>query len=274
MALMDFINGGQFRKLEGERAELSAADPRTGVLLDPEQTEIAVKSGVSARLIVMHTRPAPAALHVSIEKGATLQAAELFTAKATAACSIRQAAGSRCHWTVAVCSAAEANYTVGLEEKGAENRIDGFFIAGGNECCRIDIRTDHRAAECTSRSLVKGVAGGEATGIFRGLVHVAPGARRTDAQQASRNLLLSRQARIVAEPQLEIYADDVKCSHGATVGQLDDDAILYMRQRGLSEILARRLQTEGFVGDIAMHCPIEGLGDELSRLIAGKLQTL
>ena len=119
-----------------------------------------------------------------------------------------------------------------------------------------------------------GVAGGEATGAFQGLVYVAPGAQRTDAQQTSRNVELSTGARIVAKPQLEIYADDVKCTHGATVGQMDDEAILYMRQRGLSEQQARRLQMEGFVAAIAAHCAVEPLCEELYRRIVAKLERM
>ena len=96
------------------------------------------------------------------------------------------------------------------------------------------------------------------------------GARRA----ASRNVELSTGARIVAKPQLEIYADDVKCTHGATVGQMDDEAILYMRQRGLSEQQARRLQMEGFVAAIAAHCAVEPLCEELYRRIVTKLERM
>ena len=107
---------------------------------------------------------------------------------------------------------------------------------------RFGLRVSHNVGLCTSNSLVKGVAGGSASCEFNGLVYVAQDAQNTDARQTSRNIVLGDEARIVTKPQLEIYADDVKCSHGATVGQLDDDAILYMRQRGLSEAQAPRLR--------------------------------
>ena len=116
------------------------------------------------------------------------------------------------------------------------------------------------------------MADDEAVGEFSGLVYVAPDAQRTDARQQSRNVLLSEKARIETMPQLEIYADDVKCSHGATVGQMDSEAILYMRQRGLSEAQARALQIEGFVGDIVRRCGVEPLGEALMRLAAAKLE--
>ena len=98
--------------------------------------------------------------------------------------------------------------------------------------------------------------------------------QRADARQQSRNVLLSDRARIMTQPQLEIYADDVKCSHGATVGQMDADAILYMRQRGLSEAEARRLQVEGFVGDIVRRCAIEPLSEALMERVTAKMEEM
>ena len=103
---------------------------------------------------------------------------------------------------------------------------------------------------------------------------MAQDAQRTDAQQQSRNILLSDTARITTWPQLEIYADDVKCSHGATVGQMDAEAVYYMRQRGLSEAEARRLQIEGFVGDIVRRCGIEPLGEALLEAVAAKMKRM
>ena len=103
---------------------------------------------------------------------------------------------------------------------------------------------------------------------------MAPDAQHTDAQQQNRNILLSETAHIATQPQLEIYADDVKCSHGATVGQMDADAVLYMRQRGLSEAQARRLQIEGFVGDVVTRCGIEPLCGAVMELASAKMEKL
>ena len=136
------------------------------------------------------------------------------------------------------------------------------------------LHTAHNVSDCRSESCVKGVAGGRAVGEFHGLVYVAQDAQRTDAQQQSRNILLSDTARITTWPQLEIYADDVKCSHGATVGQMDAEAVYYMRQRGLSEAEARRLQIEGFVGDIVRRCGIEPLGEALLEAVAAKMKRM
>ena len=176
--------------------------------------------------------------------------------------------------TTVLLAGANVACRIELEGADAENNLGGAFLLGGREHGVVKLHTNHRVAECRSDSTIKGVAGGEAVGEFSGLVYVAPDAQRTDARQQSRNVLLSETARIETMPQLEIYADDVKCSHGATVGQMDSDAILYMRQRGLSEAQARRLQIEGFVGDVVRRCGMEPLGEAVLELAAEKLEKL
>ena len=138
----------------------------------------------------------------------------------------------------------------------------------------VKLRTNHNVPDCRSNSYIKGVAGGSARGEFCGLVYVAPDAQHTDAQQQNRNILLSETAHIATQPQLEIYADDVKCSHGATVGQMDSEAVLYMRQRGLSEVQARRLQIEGFVGDVVRRCGVEPLCETMMEAVRAKMEKL
>ena len=179
---------------------------------------------------------------------------------------MKQAAHSRCRLTTVLLSSANASYRIDLDGADAENELGGVFLAAGEEHCVLKLHTAHNVADCRSDSYVKGVAGGQAVGEFCGMVYVAPDAQRTDARQQSRNILLSR--------QLEIYADDVKCSHGATVGQMDAEAILYMRQRGLSEAQARRLQIEGFVGDVVTRCGIEPLCGAILERAAAKIETL
>ena len=105
----------------------------------------------------------------------------------------------------------------GLKRTGKLVHLRKQFLAAGQEHCVVRLRTNHNVPDCRSNSYIKGVAGGTAVGEFCGLVYVAPDAQRTDAQQQNRNILLSETARITTQPQLEIYADDVKCSHGATV---------------------------------------------------------
>ena len=159
-----------------------------------------------------------------------------------------------------------------LDGAEAENSLGGAFLAADGEHCVVTLPTARNVPACRSDSAVKGVAGGRAVGEFCGLVYVAPGAQRTDARQQRRNLLLSREARITTQPQLEIYADDVKCTHGATVGQMDDEALLYMRQRGLSEAQARGVQIEGFVGDVVRRCGIEPLCEAAMEAVVAKLE--
>jgi Fe-S cluster assembly protein SufD len=162
---------------------------------------------------------------------------------------------------------AKLSLTVDLAGEGAEFDLHALYIAsgGGAEAgADVDVRVNHLAAECVSRQLVKGIAADTATGSFAGMVHVAPEAQRTDASQRNQNLQLSDKAHVFTRPQLEIYADDVKCSHGATIGQLDGEAIYYMRQRGVSEAEARRMQIHGFAAEIINHCPSEKLREYIS----------
>lgn len=175
---------------------------------------------------------------------------------------IRQHAGSRVHTVVVAPRGARVRIDLATDLLGAhaESELHALWIASGNAQTTMDVRVNHLVPDCRSHQLVKGVASGMAVGTFRGLVHVAPDAQRTTAMQQNRNLLMSEGARIFAQPQLEIYADDVKCSHGATVGQMDAEALYYMRQRGLSETAARRLQLHGFAADI-----VSRIADEKAR---------
>lgn len=126
---------------------------------------------------------------------------------------------------------------------------------------------DHRVSDCTSNELFKYVLDDSASGSFAGKVLVRHGAQHTESQQTNRNICLTRQARMFTQPQLEIYADDVKCSHGATVGQLDENAMFYMRQRGIPEDEARMMLMQAFVGEVIGHVSLEPLRDRLNRLV-------
>jgi Fe-S cluster assembly protein SufD len=141
----------------------------------------------------------------------------------------------------------ELNLT--LAGAGAEARLDGVFIADGRNSAEQHLRIVHQAPHGKSRTLYRGLADGRGRGVFDGRVEVRAHADGSDAQQSSRNLLLSPHAEIDAKPQLEIYADDVKCSHGATVGSLDEDALFYLRSRGIDDANARQLLLQAFVGE-------------------------
>ena len=266
--ILDIIRG--FRAADGEVLRIDGAVAETFAAVDPRKLRVEAAAGASVRVVVVHTVPDLSVLEVELAEGAQLELTELFTAEAFAEVSVKQAARSRCRLTTVQLSSANASYRIDLDGADAENELGGVFLAAGEEHCVLKLHTAHNAADCRSNSYVKGVAGGCAVGEFCGMVYVAPDAQRTE----SRNILLSRTARITTQPQLEIYADDVKCSHGATVGQMDADAILYMRQRGLSEAQARRLQIEGFVGDVVIRCGIEPLCGAILERAAAKIETL
>ncbi|MDR2883448.1 MAG: SufD family Fe-S cluster assembly protein [Alistipes sp.] len=168
---------------------------------------------------------------------------------------------------------AKFRLTVDFTGEGAEFYLHALYITSGNDATRadIDVIINHLTPRCTSRQLIKGIATSEATGSFIGMVHVAPGAQKTDAAQRNQNLQLTDTAYVLSRPGLEIYADDVKCSHGSTVGRLDEETIYYMRQRGLSEAEARRMQMHGFAAEIVNHCPSEDsrrdIGERIISLI-------
>ncbi|MDR0976216.1 MAG: Fe-S cluster assembly protein SufD [Prevotellaceae bacterium] len=156
---------------------------------------------------------------------------------------------------------------VTLSGEGAELNLYGMAIADKNE--HVDNHTfiDHAVPRCTSNELFKYVLDEQATGAFAGLILVRPGAQKTLAQQTNRNLCATREACMYTQPQLEIYADDVKCSHGATVGQLDENALFYMRQRGIPEREARLLLMFAFVGEVIDAIRLDALRDRLHLLV-------
>ena len=156
---------------------------------------------------------------------------------------------------------------VTLGGRGAHINLCGMAIADKQQ--HVDNHTfiDHAISDCTSHELYKYVLDDEATGAFAGKVLVREGAQHTDSQQTNRNLCLTRQARMYTQPQLEIYADDVKCSHGATVGQLNEDALFYMQQRGISYTEARQLLMRAFVGEVIDEVGLEALRDRLHHLV-------
>jgi Fe-S cluster assembly protein SufD len=152
----------------------------------------------------------------------------------------------------------EANVVLVAEQ--AQCRIDGGFIVGDQEEANIVTAIDHTAVGGTTNELIKGVAAGRGHGAFQGTIKVREGAQQTDARQTSRNLILGRRASIDTKPELEILADDVKCAHGASVGELDEMALFYLRSRGIPTEEARRLLIEGFLRE-----PIEGIADAAIR---------
>jgi Fe-S cluster assembly protein SufD len=163
------------------------------------------------------------------------------------------------------------NIEVLLESEGAECRIDGLYIVGTGQHTDTHSLIDHRVPNCASRQNYKGILDGRSRAVFNGRVFVREDARGTDAEQSNKNLLLSREARVDTKPQLEIYNDDVKCSHGATVGQLDEDELFYLISRGLHTDLARNLLTYGFAEEIVGKIKFESIRAQLDEAILNRL---
>jgi Fe-S cluster assembly protein SufD len=136
-----------------------------------------------------------------------------------------------------------------LAGEGDECLINGLFIGGGNQHLDNYMLVEHASAHCASRQFYNGILDGRSHGVFHGRIVVHKGAQKTDAKQTNRNLLLSDDAQIDSKPQLEIYADDVKCTHGATTGQIEEEALFYLRSRGVSEADARWLLLRAFAGE-------------------------
>ena len=149
--------------------------------------------------------------------------------------------------------------------EGTHCQIDGLALLNERQLGDTHSFVDHAHPHGTSRQLHKCVAGGHAHAVFNGRILVRPGAQRTDSSQSSRNLLLSRRAHVDTKPQLEIFADDVKCAHGATVGQLEAEELFYLQSRGLSEPAARALLTYGFAAEVVDRIPIRSVVDALHR---------
>jgi Fe-S cluster assembly protein SufD len=158
---------------------------------------------------------------------------------------------------------------VRFDAEGGECVLNGLFVLDGRRVADTHSRVEHAKPHCASRQLYKGVVDGQARGVFNGLVVVRPGAQKTDAAQTNRNLLLSREALVHSTPQLEILADDVKCKHGSTTGQLDPDALFYLRARGLGEAAARSLLTWAFASDLVRQMEVL----PLRRTVERHLQT-
>ena len=193
---------------------------------------------------------------IEIAEGATVEHYKVQQASASAyhvaALKAKLAAGASFHsWAVSLGARLSRNdIDVALDHEHARCSLDGLFVANGRQHVDFHTNVEHAAPRCESNEYYKGIAGGRGRGVFNGRVHVHPDAQKTEAHQTNRNLLLSRNAEIDTKPQLEIHADDVKCSHGATIGQLDEQMLFYMRSRGIPESAARGMLTYGFARDV------------------------
>lgn len=238
---------------------------------------IKLERGSEAKVVLYHHHCAASdliinsRLSIELEHGAILEVVEVADTRATllSAIEIRQHADSRIRVTTIDSHnrVLIRNQHVMLEGSGADCTIGGVYLTSDGEHADNYTKIEHKVPHCTSSQLFKGIAGGASTAAFTGHILVAQDAQQTVALQQNHNIVLSDKAKIYTRPQLEIYADDVKCNHGATVGRLDPEAIYYMRQRGISLEAARRLQLEGFAEDVVR---LQGIG-ELQSIIHQKI---
>ena len=144
----------------------------------------------------------------------------------------------------------KAVFNIDIEGPGADLSLNGLYVCKGNSRVKVSVNLNHKAGGSRSFQQFRGVVSGSSRSVFDGKITVSPDAQKTEAYQTNRNLQLSEDAVVETSPQLEIYADDVKCSHGATVGTLDEDEQFYMRSRGISLEEARRLQVISFLSPV------------------------
>ncbi|MDK1028354.1 MAG: Fe-S cluster assembly protein SufD [Anaerolineae bacterium] len=158
-----------------------------------------------------------------------------------------------------------------LAGQGSNGRMSGFYFTDGNQHLDHDTQQNHFAPNTTSDLLFKGALKGKSRSVWQGMIYVAPGAQKTDGYQANRNLILDEQARADSIPGLEILADDVRCTHGATIGNLEEEPLFYLKSRGIPQEEAERLVVEGFFDPIMQRIPFEGVRARFQSAILEKM---
>jgi Fe-S cluster assembly protein SufD len=161
--------------------------------------------------------------------------------------------------------------SVVMDHEGAETWVDGLYMVDSDQHTDTHSVIDHKQPHCNSHQLYKGILDGNARAVFNGKIFVREGAQKTDAMQTNKNLLLSDKARVDTKPQLEIYADDVKCAHGAAVGQIDPEELFYLETRGIGPELSRSLLTYGFAEEVIAKIKLESIRTELDQTVLKQL---
>jgi Fe-S cluster assembly protein SufD len=169
---------------------------------------------------------------------------------------------------------ARTDIGVVLDGEGAEASLDGLYVGDGSQLADTHLTLHHASPRCESHQLYKGILGGHAKAVFNGRIIVDQDAQKTDANQSNRNLLLSEDAVVNSNPQLEIFADDVRCTHGSTVGQLDEEAVFYLRSRGIGRDEAIQLLTRAFAAEILNRIPVVELRERLEAVVSERLTSM
>jgi Fe-S cluster assembly protein SufD len=163
---------------------------------------------------------------------------------------------------------------VRIAGEGALCSLNGLYLVAGKDFVDNHTSIEHAVPHGTSRELYKGVLAGEARAVFNGKVIVRPNAQKSDAQQTNKNLLLSARAEIDSKPELQILADDVKCTHGAAIGQLDPDAVFYLKSRGIGDSAGRRLLMRGFANEVVQRIPPDALRAAVEAAVFERLEEI
>lgn len=285
-----FFAGGAFLRIpQGVRAEApihllflgdgratsTASFPRTLVIAERDSSATFIESYAS----IGEGRPllTSAVTEIVLAEGARLEhykvqreSADAFHL-ATTAISMKRSSSYNSTTVTLGAQLSRHEINVALDGRGAEAWIDGLYIVGDGQHADTHSLIDHRQPHCASHQLYKGILDGKSRAVFNGKVFVREGAQQTDARQTNRNLLLSNEARVDTKPQLEIFADDVKCAHGATVGQLEEEELFYLTSRGLHPELARNLLTYGFAEEVIDKIKIESIKAQLDETVLNRL---
>ena len=177
----------------------------------------------------------------------------------------------RSHAVISGGALARTDVQATLAAEGAHCTLNGLYVPTTGQHIDNHVEVRHAAPHCTSHQLYKGILDGDSRAVFNGRIIVDVGAQKTDARQSNRNLLLSAKALVNSNPQLEIFADDVRCTHGSTVGRLDGDAVFYLRARGLSREAAEGLLIHAFASEVVHEIPIDAVRHRVERLLAARL---
>ncbi len=256
------------------RGRPSASHPRVLVVAEPGG-----EASVVETYVAIGDQPAltNAVTEMALGAGARIDHYQVQDQPASAfhfaTLAVENGPGSRLdtHSTALGAAISRSDVRARLVGEGAQAHVSGLYMADGRRLVDNHTVIEHAVPGCTSRELFKGVLDGEGRGVFAGRVRVLPDAQKTDSHQSNSNLLLSRDAVVDTMPQLEIHADDVKAGHGGTVGELDADALFYLRSRGLPLAAARTLLVYAFAREMVDRVALPALRERLGGLVAGRL---
>lgn len=245
------------------------SQPRHLIVIEPHAKASVIESFVALGNASNFTN---SVTEVIVEDGATLThlRIQLESSRATHIGTVEARQGRDSHFIsfslISGSGLSRTNVYTVLNGEGCGTTLNGLYLLDGTQHGDTQTRVEHVAPRCFSREMYKGLLDGASHGVFNGKVYVHPEAQKTDGKQTNQTLLLSDKAKIDTKPQLEIFADDVKCTHGATVGRIDETALFYLKSRGVGATLARQLLMYAFAADVLESIEIEAVRDELERM--------